>query len=162
MPAFKLFIINLLPKITAMQTIKQITSQETFPVRNPVLRPGKPVESCIFDGDDLETTVHYGIYDDDNIVGVISLFKSKSPLFDDEIQFQLRGMAVLETHQKQGLGDKLIEAAENYVAGRDGSLIWFNAREVAVGFYKKMGYETIGEPFNIGDIGIHYVMWKRL
>jgi len=25
-----------------------------------------------------------------------------------------------------------------------------------------MGYEIIGEPFNIKDIGLHYVMWKKL
>jgi ribosomal protein S18 acetylase RimI-like enzyme len=145
-----------------MYTIKKITSQQTFPVRLPVLRPGKPVESCIFDGDDLPATVHFGIYDDDAIVGVVSIFESRSPLFDDERQFQLRGMAVLDTHQKQGLGEKLVQAAEEYIQSQGGGLIWFNAREIAVGFYRKMGYEVIDEPFSIGDIGIHYVMWKMI
>ena len=145
-----------------MYTIKKITSQQTFPVRLPVLRPGKPVESCIFDGDDLPATVHLGIYDDGAVVGVISIFESGSPLFGEGRQFQLRGMAVLASHQKQGLGDKLMAAAEGYIRDNGGGLIWFNAREIAVGFYKKMGYKIIGEPFTIGDIGTHYVMWKSL
>ncbi len=145
-----------------MYTIEKITSQETFPVRLPVLRPGKPVESCIFDGDDLPTTVHFGIYDGGAVVGVISIFESGSPLFDDAHQYQLRGMAVLDAHQKQGLGEKLVQAAEEYIQLQGGRLVWFNAREIAVGFYEKMGYKIIGEPFTIGDIGTHYVMWKSL
>ena len=38
-----------------MQNIKKISATETFLVRHPVLRAGKPIESCHFDGDDLET-----------------------------------------------------------------------------------------------------------
>ena len=145
-----------------MHTIKKIASQETFPVRLPVLRPGKPIESCIFDGDDLPTTIHLGVYDAGQLAGVVSIFECNSPLFDDKRQFQLRGMAVLDTHQKQGLGEKLVQAAQEYIKERGGGLTWFNAREIAVGFYEKMGYKIIGEPFNIGDIGPHYVMWKMI
>lgn len=145
-----------------MHSIKQISSRQTFEVRQPVLRPGKPVESCIFDGDDLSTTAHFGLYDNDTLVGVVSVFKSKSHLFDEENQFQLRGMAVLDSHQKQGIGEKLVHKVEEYISKKGGKLTWFNAREVAVGFYKRMGYNTTGDPFDIGDIGTHYVMFKNL
>ena len=145
-----------------MYSIKQITSQETFAVRLPVLRPGKPIDSCIFDGDDLNTTAHFGIYDDEIIVGVTSIFQTSTPFLSQKQQFQLRGMAIVDSHQKRGLGDQLVQQAEQYVKENNGEILWFNAREIAVGFYKKMGYETIGEPFAIGDIGIHYVMYKLL
>lgn len=145
-----------------MYSIKKIPSQETFAVRLPVLRPGKPIESCIFDGDDLEATAHFGIYDHENIVGVTSVFEVSTPLLSEKKQFQLRGMAILDTHQKRGLGDQLVQKAEQYTKEQNGETLWFNAREIAVGFYKKMGYTTIGEPFTIGDIGIHYVMYKIL
>ena len=55
-------------------SIKKITASETIAVRHPVLRNGKPVESCRFDGDDLETTQHFGYFDGGKLVGVISLF----------------------------------------------------------------------------------------
>lgn len=42
-----------------MAIIKKISSSETFLVRQPVLRAGKPLESCRFDGDDLEITHHF-------------------------------------------------------------------------------------------------------
>ena len=45
-----------------MPTIKKITSTDTFSVRHPVLRSGKPLESCHFDGDILATTSHYGLF----------------------------------------------------------------------------------------------------
>lgn len=145
-----------------MYSIKQIPSSATFAVRLPVLRPGKPVESCIFDGDDLPGTVHFGIYYEQNLVGIVSVFETSSPLLSQQRQFQLRGMAVLDSHQKKGLGEKLVKAAEEYIASKDGETVWFNAREIAVGFYNKMGYEIIGEPFSIGDIGTHYVMHRQL
>ena len=145
-----------------MYSIKQIPSQATFAVRLPVLRPGKPVESCIFEGDDLPTTAHFGVFDDENLAGIVSVFKEKTPLLINENQFQLRGMAVLDSHQKKGLGDMLVKAAEEYILAQAGKVIWFNAREIAVGFYNKMGYEIIGDPFTIGDIGIHYVMHRKL
>jgi ribosomal protein S18 acetylase RimI-like enzyme len=145
-----------------MYPIKKITSQETFPVRQPVLRPGKPVESCIFEGDDLPTTAHFGIYDENTIIGCLSVFKYPNAFFASQDAFQIRGMAVLPSHQKKGLGEKLMEAAEDYIKQQNGRTIWFNAREIAVGFYKKLGYAIEGEPFDILDIGPHYVMFKEI
>lgn len=145
-----------------MYTIKTISSQDTFAVRQPVLRPGKPVETCIFDGDDLLTTIHFGIFDGNSLAGIISVFKASHEFFTEDSQYQIRGMAVLDNYQKQGLGELLVRHAENDVIEKRGTLLWFNAREVAVGFYKKMGYEVIGEPFPISDIGPHYVMFKNL
>ncbi|QEE48285.1 GNAT family N-acetyltransferase [Flavobacterium alkalisoli] len=143
-----------------MYSVKQISSQQTYAVRQPVLRPGKHIDSCIFDGDDLPQTVHFGVYDSDNLVGIVSVFRVSHPDFANANQYQLRGMAVLPTHQKKGLGDLLLEAAENYIKQQGTDLIWFNAREVAVGFYSKAGYTISGELFEIPTVGPHYVMFK--
>ncbi|TRW26551.1 GNAT family N-acetyltransferase [Flavobacterium zepuense] len=145
-----------------MPVIKQITSQQTFVVRQPVLRPGKALDTCIFDGDDLPATIHFGVFEEEGLLGVISVFKASHDFFTEADQYQIRGMAVLENQQKKGLGDLLVQAAEQYISQQNGKKIWFNAREIAVGFYKKMGYAVTGEPFTIGDIGIHYVMHKTL
>lgn len=145
-----------------MYSIKKITAPETFPVRHPILRPGKPVESCHFEGDELDTTVHFGIYDDQEIAGCVSIFASASNEFAEESQFQMRGMAVLNNYQKQGLGRQLVEAAEQYVDSVNGPILWFNARESAVGFYKKMGYDTKGAPFDIPGVGMHFIMYKLM
>ncbi|MGV3460031.1 MAG: GNAT family N-acetyltransferase [Flavobacterium sp.] len=146
-----------------MITIKQIRSRDTFPVRHPVLRPGKPIEACVFDGDDDKTTVHFGLYEDDVLAGVTSVFKAYHPdIKDAGSQLQLRGMAVQENHQKKGFGEQLILAAEDYARRCGAEILWFNAREVAVKFYERNGYKIENGPFTIGSIGPHYLMYKHL
>lgn len=142
--------------------IEEITFQETFSVRHPVLRAGKPIESCHFVGDDLTSTKHFGIFIDNTLVGVTSLFMQHHSFFNHEIQMQMRGMAVLNSHQKQGFGEKLLAACENYLKNEKISLLWFNARANAVPFYEKLDYQIMGKSFEISDIGTHFVMYKQL
>ncbi|PAM91842.1 GNAT family N-acetyltransferase [Flavobacterium sp. IR1] len=144
-----------------MTIIKEIPSKDTYIVRQPVLRKGKPIESCIFEGDDLPTTHHFGLYKD-SLIGIISLFSKINPIFAHENQAQIRGMAILETHQKQGFGEALVLHCEEYCKENNTPLIWFNARTEAVGFYKKLNYQTIGAPFDIKDVGEHYLMFKEI
>ena len=145
-----------------MQSIKEITALETFSVRQPVLRPGKSMETCHFDGDNLASTRHFGLFLDEKLAGIASLFQEKTNLLTENNQFQLRGMAVLDQFQKKGIGESLVKHAEENAKSRDAEVIWFNAREIAVGFYEKLGYKVIGAPFNIGDIGTHFIMHKKI
>ena len=92
-----------------MQNISKIPSQETFIVRHPVLRTGKPIESCSFEGDNLETTTHFGLFLKESVIGVVSLFEATNKLFSQKKQFQIRGMAVLKEHSKQGFGKALLQ-----------------------------------------------------
>ena len=145
-----------------MKNIHKITAADTFVVRHPVLREDKPRESCRFEGDDLATTTHFGLFVDHRLAGVASVFESSSLQFPEKTQFQLRGMAVLEQHRKKGFGEDLLRHAETYVKSLNGEILWFNARIVAVPFYERCGYKIVGEGFAIGDIGQHFVMFKRL
>ena len=144
-----------------MKEIKKISSRDTFLVRHPILREGKPVESCQFDGDDLQTTTHFGLFENENMIGTVSVYKTNSPLFTEKIQFQIRGMAVLEDFQSKGYGEQLLKAAENFCFEEKADLIWFNAREKAIPFYQKSGYKIIGNAFDIPNVGIHFVMFKK-
>lgn len=142
--------------------IKKINSIETYPVRHEVLRKGKTIETCQFKGDDDENTVHFGLFLEDKLVGIISIFKEKNELFSETNQFQIRGMAVLEEFQGKGFGAELVKEAENHCINLNADLIWFNARENAVFFYKKLSYTTIGDSFLIPDVGIHFAMYKKI
>ena len=142
--------------------IKKISSIETYPVRHEVLRKGKPIETCQFKGDNDEYTTHFGFFLEDKLVGIISIFKENNILFPESIQFQIRGMAVLEEFQGKGLGAELVKKAENHCLNLNADLIWFNARENAVPFYEKLNYKIIGDSFLIPDVGIHFVMYKKI
>lgn len=145
-----------------MIEIKIIASELTYTVRGPILRPGKPIESCRFEGDDLSTTIHFGLFKDREMIGVVSVFEVKNKNFEAEKQYQVRGMAVLENQQQQGYGNILMDEVEKLAQHNKVGVIWFNAREKAVNFYKKLGYETFGTEFDIMGIGTHYIMWKQI
>ena len=144
-----------------MHSIQKIASTETYPVRHIVLRAGKPIESCQFNGDELGSTLHFGYYLNNQIIGVISLFEIDNSHFIAQKSFQIRGMAVLPTFQKQGVGEALVKEAEKFCTTQKADLIWFNARSTAVGFYQKMGYEIVGSEFEIKEVGPHFLMFKK-
>lgn len=138
-----------------MQCIKQIVALDTFPVRHPVLRAKKLIENCRFEGDTLETTLHFELYAIENLPGVTSLFEAKNDLFSDGKQFQINGMAVLKQNLKKGCGEKLILTSEKCSRNQNVNLILFNTNKEAIGFYEKMSYQTRGLPFKIKDVGEH-------
>ena len=143
-------------------TIRSISSEETYPVRHPVLRKGRPLESSRFDNDDLESSFHLGLFLDEKLVGVATFLKNEHTLFSEEDQYQLRGMAVLEAYQGHSIGKNLMLAGEQRLNDINAERLWFNARIIAVDFYKKLGYQTVGERFEIAGVGDHYIMTKLL
>lgn len=142
--------------------IKFITPEETHLVRHPVLRPGRPIEDCIFDNDDLDSTFHLGLFYKNELSGVVTYLKNSTPLLPNPSQYQLRGMAVLEHLQGLNLGTAIIKHGETILTNLKADAVWCNAREIAVPFYKKNGFEIIGEPFDIPKIGLHFTMYKLL
>lgn len=141
--------------------IEKITSMTTYPMRHAVLRPGKPIETCVFAGDDLPSTTHWGAYVEEKLGGILSVYKQAHPNFSEAIQFQLRGMAVFPDFQGQSIGKQLLLAVENAMFTTQDVRIWCNARSSAVGFYALLGYETVGDEFDIPEVGPHFIMTKK-
>ena len=135
--------------------LKPICAKETYAVRHPLLRSGLPIESCAFDRDDDENTVHIGSFLNEKLVGVLTLLPN-------ETDVQLRGMAVLPELQGKGIGRLLVAEAEKCVRDMDMSTLWMNARLVAVPFYEACGYQKQGETFELPFGGTHYKMTKYL
>lgn len=80
---------------------------------------------------------------------------------NDESWGQIRYMAVDPNHQRIGLGLIVLNSLEEAAAEMNLDSICLNARETAVGFYRKAGYQSLGEttPY----LGIrHFRMVKLL
>lgn len=142
--------------------VKEINASETYPVRQEMLRKGKPISDCIFDGDELETSFHLGLFYAGNLAGIASFMKNSLSEFTLENQYQLRGMAILHQFQDKKLGNVILREAERILIKKDCQLLWCNARERAVNFYKRNGFETIGTSFDIPNIGVHFKMYREL
>lgn len=153
---------NLLNNINSEYSLKIIDSKETYPVRHPILRAGKPIESCVFDGDDFETTIHLGLFSKNKLIGISTFLEKNNSSFSETKQYQLRGMAILKEFQGKNLGNLILKEGESLLKKKDVEIVWCNAREVALNFYKRNNYKIIGNSFNIKDIGLHYTMFKTL
>lgn len=142
--------------------LKTITAQETLTVRHPILREGKPISSCVFNGDTLDTTFHIGGFHKDNLIAVATFVKNPQQNYNFKKAYQLRGMAVLQNYQSKGFGKILLNFGISTLIEMKISTLWMNARENAIPFYKKLGFATIGNVFDIPEVGNHYIMYKEL
>lgn len=141
--------------------IRKISAEETYPVRQEVLRPGRPLKECFFEGDLEEQTIHLGYFDFEKLAAVATYVPRKNSLFEAVNQYQLRGMAVLPSYRGKKLGEQLLLKGEKLLKEMEPDiLLWFNARETAIGFYEKYGYQTIGPAFMIPNVCMHVVMYK--
>jgi predicted GNAT family N-acyltransferase len=142
--------------------VAPITAAQTYPLREAVLRPGKPLEAVQFDGDDDATTVHLGALADNKIVAIASWYREKFSGSTAHNQWRLRGMAVAPQWQRSGCGRALIEAALQALKERGAEQLWCNARLHAVPFYRALGFEVCSDEFEIPDVGPHVVMVRHL
>lgn len=142
--------------------IRQIEAKDTYDIRHQILRPEGQIEECKFDGDDKEVTFHLGAYIDESLCSVASFYLDSHPAIEDEYQFRLRGMATLKEFQAQGLSRALLRTAFPLIKKNHVNTLWCNARVSAIGFYEKVGFESIGEEFDIPGIGPHVLMKKNI
>ena len=142
--------------------VRVITAAETWPLRQAVLRPGRPAAAAQFPADDAPATKHFGAFRGTSLVGIASLFRAEMPEQPGVSAFQLRGMATAPEVRGQGFGRALILTCLAYARDNQAQLFWFNARTVALGFYRKLGFEIIGEEFEVPDVGPHFRMGMSL
>lgn len=149
--------------MSATFIVKKISASATYSVRSQVLRPGRPISECYFPGDDEKDSFHLGIFKNEKLIGVASFVKNSNPFFDPSFQYQLRGMAVLPEFKGMGIGALLLKEGESIIAKKHPEpFLWFNARITAVDFYKKQGYITFGNKFDVPGVCEHIIMYRHL
>lgn len=145
-----------------MMRVEEVTSAQTLLIRAKVLRPGKEPDEALFLGVMPPEARHFAVYEDDQIIGAGFVVPVPAPFDPQPKAWMLRGMAVDPDLQGKGAGRLIVERVLEE-ANREGiEMLWFNARRIAVGFYHRLGFEPIGEEFEIPDIGPHTRMFKRL
>ncbi|MCW8956521.1 MAG: GNAT family N-acetyltransferase [Gammaproteobacteria bacterium] len=82
--------------------------------------------------------------------------------FISDSDAQIRYMAVSENKQKQGLGQQILHTLEQYALNKKIKYIHLHARESAIGFYQKQGYQIIEKSHLLFSTIQHYNMLKTL
>lgn len=102
-----------------------------------------------------ENDLLFGCFLDGQLVGCSQL----TPLADGV--YQLRQMAVAPNMQGQNIGKELVVFLEEYIKKGGAKKITLHARQVAQGFYERLGYHVVGDEFL--EVGIpHYTMEKMV
>ena len=152
--------------------VREISAEQTRPLRQQILRPHYTLEQLQYDGDEDTLAFHVGAFDEEKLIGVSSIFPGIPPIIYESLEiaqskgdvnvYRIRGVAVLPEYQGQGIGQLMIKAGLDYVdrkAKTNGSsVIWCNARVKAKRFYERLGFEAKGLEFEIPKTGPHYYM----
>lgn len=153
-------------------TIDEVDAEDILALRTRVLRPHfDAAKVADFDGDEADNTHHFAALDDQKVVAVVSYFAQAMPgktpgdgNADKPGALRLRGMAVDEDLQHQGVGSHLLTTTLTRLPllYPTAHWVWCNARQEALRFYERLDFEAFGEPFCIEDIGPHRRMRRRL
>ena len=131
--------------------------------RHRWLREGRPRESALFKEDSLYDTYHFAARSNGIILGIVSyLNKRNDGIQCNKLSYQLRGMAIDKNHRRQKIGQSILNTSLKFLESKSISLVWCNAREESCGFYKKQGFQSVGNYFLIPDVGQHILMYKYL
>ena len=82
--------------------------------------------------------------------------------FNSKEEVQIRYMAVAENYQGQGIGSKIVAVLEDIALEKGANRIILQARENALKFYRKNGYEIIEKSYLLFDEIQHWLMKKEL
>jgi len=119
--------------------IKKIDAGQTWELRQKVMWPDKEIDYIKLADDD--KGIHYGLYIENELVSVLSLF-----LKDKDVQ--IRKFATDTKRQKGGYGTKLLQYVIAEATNLGIQRIWCHARTEKRSFYKKFGMNEEGEIFD--------------
>lgn len=98
--------------------------------------------------------VHLAALEHDEVIGILLLVPNGRDC-------KMRQVAVQRDRQNDGLGTKLMKSAEREALKRGAARMVLHARETAIPFYLRLGYDLEGEPFT--EVGLpHRRMVKLL
>ena len=142
--------------------IKGVEAEQTYPLRQAVLRPHQELSETALPGDHSPGAAHFAAIDrDGSPLGVVSVLLEPAP-GEQSAAWRLRGMAVAQDQRGQGVGSALFAAVVARVASQGGGLLWCAARLSAEGFYLRHGMERIGSEWDEPFIGRHVAMALRV
>lgn len=144
--------------------VRQITDDETLPLRQMVLRPNRPITESRFQGDQGLHAGHFGVFDDGKLIAVGSVVpdtcthESADESMRKPGAWRLRGMATSPEARSRGAGALVLRACLEFAKSHGGTLVWCHARVGAAEFYLRNGFQKLSEVYEVPQIGPHYLM----
>jgi len=115
--------------------VRNVDIETIWKIRQEVMYPAEALSYVQLPDD--ESGRHLGLYIDDRLVSIVSLFER-----GDRRQF--RKFATLQSEQGKGYGSSLLDYVMRQAFADGKRFIWCNARVSASGFYQRFGMYTTG------------------
>ena len=80
--------------------------------------------------------------------------------FNTDSEAQIRYMAVKDSFKRMGIGSEIVSLLEDHAISQGAETVVLNAREKAIKFYTRLGYEELS-PYT-SDTGIPHKTMKKL
>lgn len=141
--------------------VRRVPAAATVALRAEVLRPGLPPEVVVKpDDDDPDTWFFAAVEPGGRPVATVNV-RPAAPPWDAEGRgyWQLRGMATAADARGHGHARAVLAAALGHV-DRVGARVWCNARTGALGFYRRFGFEGVGEVWHDPVSGPHLCLLR--
>jgi renalase len=124
-------------------------------LRNDVLRfpLGRSLDKVDTQGE--KEQLHFGITGNESELIACLCVRNIS-----ESHYKIRQMAVSAKFQGAGLGSRLMRYVEREMVRRGALEISLHARESAIIFYEKLGYNCVGESFD--EVGIPHIKMQKI
>lgn len=158
-------------------SVVELDAAVTHPLRASVLRRGTPSSAVVLDGDADADTLHLGVRTaDGNVVAVSTWLRRKAPDVIDRSDLQaessapvgpasavqLRAMATSPDVQGRGIGARLLGAGVERAFAAGADVVWANARDTALGFYRRHGFVVVEPGFVDATTALpHHVVVRR-
>ena len=143
-------------------SLKIVKSEDLLNLRSKILRNNLEPNLCRFPGDKEINSFHLGAFNGNTLIGGVSVMKNECKKKELPNCFQLRGLFVDKEFQHNGIGKTIVNFVENRLRDSGVNYLWMNARESAILFYLKLNYSNSNISYLINEIGLHYLMYKKL
>lgn len=141
------------------RTVRVIDGNQGRELRRSVLRPHLDPQAFL-PGDDLSDAIHLGAFDGSSLVSTCFIFPESCSWQPGRPAWRLRSMATDPAARGTGAGRSVLLAATGIARDHGAELLWCEAREPAVGFYQRCGWQLHGERFV--KVEPHRYMWIEL
>ncbi len=115
--------------------------EDSWQLRLRVLREPLGLRPGPHERDEESGLVHLGAFEGERLVATLMLHDVGGG------RVRMRQVAVAFERQRSGVGTKLVRFSEEVARRRGFREMVLHARETAVPFYERLGYQTYGEPF---------------
>lgn len=142
-----------------------IEAAQAYDLRYRVLRVGTPSSVVEYVEDDYPSTHHLGVELDGQLVAITTWIDAPSPDAPDLVGVQLRGMATdpADHVRGRGLGSLVLRSGIAMAADKGADVVWANARDSAMDFYRAHGFEVSSDGFLTSDTVLpHHRILLRL